>query len=213
LKLLNLTITGAFALLSVIGADSRVDQASDLLAELGRADARWSAGKPMAYEFTLSPSCEGCPPRAQGPESYRFRVEHGTGTLIDNVTPARRAAFETLSTVEGQLAHLRRALEQRPDSADIDYNPRLGYPVRVRIDMRRYFSDDELGFSISGFKVLSQRNRPLPNHVLQSTGGVFEIVVLAGAAERDHHGAGGTRPFISPFGFVPELAPESRFIQ
>ena len=98
-------------------------------------------------------------------------LEHGAGTLIDNVTPARRAAFETLGTVEGQLAQLRRALEQRPDSADIAYNPRLGYPVRVRIDMRRYVSDDVLGFSISGFKVLSQMNRLLPNHVLQPTGG------------------------------------------
>ena len=64
--------------------------------------------------------------------------------------------LEKYGTVEKQFAFIRAALREQPYRVEIEYDPVLGYPRRVYIDPKPYTADEEYGFAIEAFSVLSQ---------------------------------------------------------
>ena len=122
--------------------------------ELARAEARWSAQAPEAYEFTFERICF-CAPRPPGRPPWVFRVKKGQGSLLGEIDAGTRADLEKYSTVEKQFAFIRSALEKKPEQTEIEYDVDRGYPQRVYIDPRRNVFDDEYGFRIKDFRVLS----------------------------------------------------------
>jgi len=136
--------------------------------ELARAEVRWSANTPEAYEFTFERICFCAPRPPPGQPPWVFRVKNGQGSLVGETDAGRRADFEKkYSTVEKQFAFIRSALEKKPEGTEIEYDPNHGYPKRVYIDPRRNTFDDEHGFLIKDFRILSA---PLGTEELRNRG-------------------------------------------
>lgn len=135
-------------------------QGPSLEAQLARAEAKWSANKPKAYEFALEILCF-CAPLPPGSEPIVFRVRDGSGSLR---TGSRAASLRTrnpedlekYSTVKNQFMFIRQALKGQPFRAEIEYDPILGYPRRVYIDPQESVVDEEYGFAVKAFKAAPQ---------------------------------------------------------
>jgi hypothetical protein len=138
-------------------------QVSSIEDQLALAEAKWSTNKPKTYEFTLKIICF-CPPAPPGsepsvpPGPIVFRINNGTGSPVGSYryrTPSPQL-LEKYSTVEKQFAFIRAALREQPYRAEIEYDPVLGYPRRAYIDPSQITVDEEYGFTIEAFSVLSQ---------------------------------------------------------
>src|SRR4051812_45596696 len=126
--------------------------------QLARAESRWLANKPDAYEFRFEYACNGLiPPQPNPPlpgaQPWTFQVKGGQSTLVADVTATVRAKMEQYETVEKQFAFIRTAWESRPHALSVTYDQRLGYPTRVCVDPALTV-DDEFGFVITDFRVM-----------------------------------------------------------
>jgi Family of unknown function (DUF6174) len=65
------------------------------------------------------------------------------------------AADAQYSTVERLFEFIRKEWTGRPSNLDVQYDPARGYPTRVCVDPVLHIFDDEFGFVVSDFKVLS----------------------------------------------------------
>lgn len=59
------------------------------------------------------------------------------------------------STVEKLFAVIRKAWTSRPSHMEVQYDQARGYPIRLCVNPAANVSDDEFGFLITDFKVLS----------------------------------------------------------
>ena len=130
-------------------------QISSIEDQLAFAEAKWSTNKPKTYEFTLKIICF-CAPAPPGSEPIVFRINNGTGSRVGSFRTRSPQDLEKYSTVEKQFAFIRAALREQPYRVEIEYDPVLGYPRRVYIDPTQITVDDEHGFAIEAFSVLSQ---------------------------------------------------------
>ena len=160
----------AIAVTSVIATQAQVAPAPDALGDLSRAEAKWTTSKPRNYEFRIQLLCGLCPPLPPGREPHLFQVQNGVSTLSGNPNATERADLAKYGTVESQFSFIRHYVDQKPARAELAYDPQLGHPLRVYFDLNNNVTDDEFGFLVSAFKVLSEGKRALPNNALQPTG-------------------------------------------
>ena len=128
------------------------------LDDLARAEAKWQASGIDAYEFRFQRACNGLiPPTPPGVQSgLLFRVKDGKTAFFRADVLAEPVAPDLVpySTVERMFAFIRRAWTLRPSRMDVQYDPVRGHPTRVCVDPTPV-TDDEFGFLVTDFKVLS----------------------------------------------------------
>ena len=86
-----------------------------------------------------------------------FRVLNAVGYLQGAWAerPEARQGLEKYSTVEKQFEFIRQELAKHPYRAEIDYADD-GHPTRVNIDPLANTSDEEYGFTATGFTSLTR---------------------------------------------------------
>ena len=145
-----------------VGTGASQDPASappELLDQLARAEAKWQASKTEAYEFRFQHACNGliAPPPSDVPPGALIRVKGGASMYLRPGAVAIPVAAELVqySTVEHLFAVIRKASTSRPFSMEAQYDQARGYPTRVCVNPAATVSDDEFGFLITDFKVVS----------------------------------------------------------
>src|SRR4051812_26961159 len=129
----------------------------DALQQLAGAEARWATAKPAAYEFKVEPACNGLiPPTPSGYQSPLMQVRGARNTSA--IDPSAWSA--KYDTVEKQFAFIRTAWNSKPVGMKVEYDQRLGYPIRVCVDPT-LGTDDEFGFIVTDFRVIPD-HRPSP---------------------------------------------------
>jgi uncharacterized protein DUF6174 len=173
---------------SIGGAQRPASGSVDPLEELVRAEAKWQASKTEAYEFRFQYACNGllAPNPSDVPPGMLFRVKDGESTYLrPGAVPVPVAAeLVQYSTVEKLFAFIRKAWAARPPEPepsdvmrfnlprfrlDVQYDSARGYPTRLCVDPDAMVSDNEFGFLITDFKVLSNAG------VAQADGGVPQV--------------------------------------
>jgi hypothetical protein len=136
---------------------------ANVLDDLARAEAKWRASKTEAYEFRFQYACNGLipPTPPEVPPGMLIRVKDGESTHLRPGAVPVPVASELVhySTVEKLFAFIRKAWTSRPSHMEVQYDQARGYPIRICVDPTNV-SDDEFGFLITDFKVLS--NAALP---------------------------------------------------
>jgi hypothetical protein len=127
-------------------------QAPDFVGGLAKARAQWSEGRPTAYEFKLQPICGMCPPFPRGQEPH-FRVREGVGRQ----TNGEYAYLAGYASVEAQFAFIESQVARRLVKIELAYDSQLGYPTRAYFDPTLLTTEDEFGFQVVDFKVLTGR--------------------------------------------------------
>jgi hypothetical protein len=146
-------LTAASAVASQVQSGAPGDQ----LQQLTRAEAIWLASKPEAYEFRFEYACHGLievPPG--GLQPLLFRIKGGETTFPSDPVAHVPNHLQRYATVEKQFALIRKALDNRPYRLEAQYDPHLGCPTRLCVDPVMEIADDEYGFLITDFKVLSK---------------------------------------------------------
>ena len=129
----------------------------DSLQQLASAEAKWATSKPAAYEFRVEAACNGLiPPTPPGYEPPLIRVRGARNTT--EIDPSAWSA--KYDTVEKQFAFIRTAWNSKPVGMNVEYDQRLGHPIRVCVDPTRV-TDDEFGFVVTDFRAIPDA-RPSP---------------------------------------------------
>jgi hypothetical protein len=123
---------------------SSVFARQDVLADLASARSLWTGSRPASYQYTLRIMCK-CP--AATPAPHRFRIENGKPIEAPAGIPA------SYRTVDAMFAFIESKLKAKPAKADVIYDVRRGYPVKVQIDPSAA-PDDEIVLEVWGFAVL-----------------------------------------------------------
>jgi hypothetical protein len=167
------------------------------LDELARAEAKWQASKTDAYEFRFQYACNGVipPPLPDVPPAILIRVKDGKSTYLEapGAVPVPVAGeLVQYSTIEKLFAFIRKAWAARPPDPEPGDRMRFnfplfriavrcdqtrGYPTRLCVDPNTLVSDNDFGFLITDFKVLSnaglQRNVGVPDALTPKASGYF----------------------------------------
>jgi len=127
------------------------------LDELARAETRWKTSKITTYEFRFQFACGMIPPPPPGVPPILIRVNGESSTLVrPGADPLPvPGGYVPSSTVEKLFAFIREAWTKRPYSVEASYDEARGFPIRVCVDPVLNVTDDEYGFLITSFKVLS----------------------------------------------------------
>jgi hypothetical protein len=113
--------------------------------ELVRNRAKWEARGPEAYTFEYHRSCGECLPEWVRP--VRISVDGGVVTavvLAATSEPVDPPDFRF--TIDSLFAQVERTIAQRPYRLTVEYDPALGYPRSMAVDLDRTAVDDEGGF-------------------------------------------------------------------
>jgi hypothetical protein len=146
---------------SLVASRSQVPAkaAPEPLDELARAEAKWQASRTNAYEFRFQYACNGLiPPTPAGVQpGLLFRVKDRESRFLRTDVDAEPVAAELVqySTIEKLFAFIRTAWARSPSNMDVQYDQARGYPTRLCVDPAINVSDDEFGFLVADFKVLS----------------------------------------------------------
>ncbi len=143
-----LALSFAPALLWIVDAPIRA-----LEAPFRDQQARWEALEPRHYVYTVEVRCF-CLRAARGPETVEMRdgkvvavtaVENGRGVVLPP---------EAALTMRRVFSALMNAAAERAERVEVEYDSIFGFPARVWIDPRSDTHDEELGFTITYFRVL-----------------------------------------------------------
>ena len=125
-------------------------------ADLAKARRQWQAAGLMDYRFTLSHGCDACGPALFGPvviEVHRGDVTMRQYARTGEPVPANITS--SFPNIEGLFGFIIAELEGGAESVSVDYDLLLGYPVRISIDRVRRAVDDEEGYTVTEFTVLT----------------------------------------------------------
>lgn len=113
------------------------------VAELEIAAARWAERGGPDYEFVLDRICECL---VVGP--VRLTVQdgdvHGAEALEGSSAPGTRPDPEQFPTIDELFAQLRAAAAAQPARFEVAFDPTLGHPVSVDVDISEQLADEEL---------------------------------------------------------------------
>lgn len=112
---------------------------------LNTAIAQWRSSAPATYTIEYERLCLCA-------NSGRF-VATVTGTTVVSVDPPKGFGGDDelpfAFTVERVFATLQSAIDRDADRIEVEYDPQLGYPARVSIDVDRSAEDDELVLTVA----------------------------------------------------------------
>lgn len=128
---------------------TRTATASPPQVELTEARARWSAADTTDYRFTLQRSCE-CLPEWSAPTEVTVRDGLVVSATIED-GPAPEGAALTIEELFNAIAD---ALDEPVPSA-VTYDPELGYPIDVQLDLEAIAVDGGLSLTVSDLERLN----------------------------------------------------------
>jgi hypothetical protein len=163
----------AFALAALLAAEAPAPPASCLKSyasverELSAARARWSSSGITTYNYRLSRLCL-CDARVAGP--FRVRVEDAAvraaiyqGAAASGVADGTRVADEDLvnvMTIDRLFNVIAGAVAKKACTIDVAYDPTLGYPTKIDIDLDAETADEEVRYAISDVRPASSSAAP-----------------------------------------------------
>ena len=116
---------------------------------LRSARAKWASQAPAAYSYIVSRGCF-CPVEAIGPVTVLVRngvVESLKYTQTGADVPLQYRNW--FPTVEGLFAQIDSARANRVARLDVTYDPTLGYPTRIDVDVNLNIADEEYTYVAS----------------------------------------------------------------
>lgn len=126
----------------------------DLLA----AETQWHQHKPSRYSYTLQRSCF-CSPEFTKPIKIEVSGNSVTKATVDDLPLSLERRADAL-TVEGLFNVVRKALDDKVERLEVRYDPTTGIPLSISVDRSKQIADEEMYYSISDFKTLSNATKP-----------------------------------------------------
>jgi hypothetical protein len=118
--------------------------------ELSSNQSKWNRKNIVSYEFSLTINCF-CPEERVGP--HLIKVVDGQIVSVNNL-PYDPSSAGALLTIDDLFIFIATSIERHPYKQTIEYNSTLGYPQTVWFDYNSDIADEELGYVVTGFKVL-----------------------------------------------------------
>jgi hypothetical protein len=138
-------------LAAACGSDSEVDRRLDGLAA---ARSVWIAAAPATYEFTYSRLCFCL---VEFPA--RVQVDAGVVTRVvdlqssETLSAERNAGFPTVEELFIELDDL---IRLEPFRLEVQYDPELGYPSFVSVDIEERVVDEEFSYTVEDLAASAQ---------------------------------------------------------
>ncbi len=138
-------------LAAACGSDSEEDRRLD---ELAAARSVWISAAPATYEFTYLRLCF-CP----NVSPARILVDGGlvirvTDVESSTILPAERNA--EFPTVEELFIELDELIRIEPFRLEVQYDPELGYPSFVSVDIEERVVDEEFSYTVEELTASAQ---------------------------------------------------------
>jgi hypothetical protein len=145
---LSASIAGATSC-SITGTSARTDEEL----ELARNRQRWASSNTHDYEFEFRRSCF-CPPEAT--EQVRIVVRSDAIVSVVRTRDGQPASttFTVWPRVDELFADVQQLLEQQPERLDVTYDPTLGYPRSIVVDVMLMSVDDEYSLTAGNLRRL-----------------------------------------------------------
>jgi hypothetical protein len=118
--------------------------------ELSSNQSKWNRKNIVSYEFSLTINCF-CPDERVGP--HLIKVVDGQIVSVNNL-PYDPGTTGELMTIADLFTFVATSIESHPYRKTIEYNSAFGYPQTVWFDYNNAIADEELGYVVTGFKVL-----------------------------------------------------------
>jgi len=118
--------------------------------ELSSNLAKWDKENIVNYEFTLTISCF-CPQERVGP--HLIKVVNDEIVSVNNLPYDPDIAGE-LMTIDQLFSYLRTVIDENPYKKTVEYNSVYGYPQFIYFDFNKNMVDEEIGYQVTGFKVI-----------------------------------------------------------
>jgi hypothetical protein len=134
---------------SITGTSARTDEEQ----ELARNRQRWASSNTHDYEFDFRRSCF-CPPEAT--EQVRIVVRRDAIVSVVRTRDGQPASttFAVWPRVDELFADVQQLLEQQPERLDVSYDPTLGYPRSIVVDVMLMSVDDEYSLTAGNLRRL-----------------------------------------------------------
>ena len=81
-------------------------------------------------------------------------VENNSVKLINGMEPIKTIGFESFFTIDELFEFIEIKLKDDPEFYEIKYNDKYGFPESIYFDMSQMIADEEIGYTVSNFKVL-----------------------------------------------------------
>lgn len=140
-------------LASLIGCTPRPTAAADLLDEVRTSEELWWSREVVEYSFTITVVC-GCPSEEAG----AFTIKVIESDHVDSVTLGGAEIAiddERAAWVPKRISEAFQQVEDHADSEllEVEYDPELGYPLRLFADPSTARDGDEYGFEITELRI------------------------------------------------------------
>ena len=116
------------------------------LDDLAAARSQWIADAPVAYDFTYLRNCF-CPDVFPA----RVYVDAGVVTLVVDLQssdPLPADRNDDFPTVEQLFNELEELIRLEPFQLEVRYDPELGYPSYVSVDIEERVVDEEFSYTV-----------------------------------------------------------------
>ena len=104
------------------------------------------------YEMIQQISCFCFPYEFNLPKS--IKVENDEIVLIDGKDPEETVGYESFYSINSLFYFIESKLKENPEIYEINYNKEYGYPESIYFDMSKMIADEEIGYYISGLKII-----------------------------------------------------------
>lgn len=130
--------------------------ACDTLVSSEREQELWNALEIRDYQFTYTVSCF-C--GFTGPNPAVITVRDGVATRVEYPIGSSQGSgsypVQGYPTVDSLFARIERTKAKNPAELDVDFDETYHFPRSIDIDYMKNAIDDEISYSVTGFKVLS----------------------------------------------------------
>ena len=117
------------------------------------AKGLWQQKTSSNYDYTLKQQCY-CLDELTKP--LRVSVREGTIVAVKNIETAEALPqnyWKDLYTVEAWFTVIEKALAKKAQKIEVIYDPNLGFPATIDIDIHSRLADDDIRASITNVKL------------------------------------------------------------
>lgn len=118
--------------------------------DLSSNQYKWNKKNIVNYEFTLTINCF-CPSERVGP--HIIKVVDDQIVSVNNL-PYDPGTTGELMTIDELFTFVATSIHSNPYKKTLEYNSTFGYPQAVWFDFNKTIADEEIGYQITGFKVI-----------------------------------------------------------
>jgi hypothetical protein len=136
-----------FLLLSLLCIAGCGDPGDERLERLSAARTTWVSSAPVDYAFRYRRSCF-CP----FVERVRVSVSSGFVTEVfdlDAALPLPEERWPEFPTIDALFAELEELVREDPFRLEVEYDPTLGYPSFVDVDIEERVVDEEFSYTVT----------------------------------------------------------------